>query len=430
MTTQTSQSVIPSTQDAGRISKFLTALTKPAENLNSNDKQKASSLIILTIVLFLLAIVTTLTIPFQQWLAGEGFTGLNPGGLIAIVIILVAYTLSRSRYYQIGAYIMVGIPIIAVLASNTDQGIVDLALFYLSLSIIFSSLLLSARMTVITGTVIVSVTIMVLVIQSGSSEQVSPVVPAFMMVATAVLSMATYLREQNMKALVAAQEELKLRIEEAEEARTKAERSDQVKSTFLASMSHELRTPLNAIINFTRFVVKGTLGEVNEQQVETLNNVVISGKHLLNLINDVLDMSKIESDSLNLFVSDDVDIAMIVTDAGTTATALLNDKAVEVNTDIAADLPLMRGDQQRIHQIFLNLVSNACKFTDEGAITIRAREENDKLVVTVSDTGAGIAEEDQASVFEAFKQTTTGLRQGGGTGLGMPITKSLVEAHG
>ncbi len=213
-------------------------------------------------------------------------------------------------------------------------------------------------------------------------------------------------------------------------ARERAERSDQVKSAFLAAMSHELRTPLNAIINFTKFVVKGIMGPVNDRQVETLNKVADSGKHLLNLINDVLDISKIESGSLNLFIEDDVDIKQIIASAVATAESLLAGKPVTVQCDVDAELPLMWGDKQRILQIMLNIVSNACKFTDEGFIRISAHQRGNEMHLAVEDSGPGIAIEDYATVFQTFKQTNTGLRQGSGTGLGMPISRSLAEAHG
>lgn len=213
-------------------------------------------------------------------------------------------------------------------------------------------------------------------------------------------------------------------------ARERAEAADQVKSTFLASMSHELRTPLNAIINFTKFVAKGDLGPVNEEQEETLMEVVDSGRHLLNLINDVLDMSKIESGSLTLFVMDDVDMQQVIKQVVSTGRSLLHEKSVELIADVSPDLPRIRGDKQRLTQVFLNIISNACKFTEQGEITVRAYRDNADVVISVADTGPGIAPDDHGLVFEAFKQTTSGLRQGGGTGLGMPITKSLVESHG
>jgi len=219
-------------------------------------------------------------------------------------------------------------------------------------------------------------------------------------------------------------------FEDVQAAQQAAERSDKIKSAFLASMSHELRTPLNAIINFTRYVAKGSLGSVNQQQVETLNEVVDSAKHLLNLINDVLDMSKIEADSLKLFVEDDVDVRPMLNSVLSTGQTLLADKPVKIQAEIADYLPPLRADRQRILQIMLNIMSNACKFTEEGFIRLRAYQDDDHLVIRIQDSGPGIADEDQNAVFEAFKQTNTGLRQGGGTGLGMPISKSLVEAHG
>ncbi len=236
--------------------------------------------------------------------------------------------------------------------------------------------------------------------------------------------------ESRRKQLELQEKQLIVAKNEAEEARVKAERSDQVKSAFLASMSHELRTPLNAVINFTRFVIDGDTGPINQEQDELLTEVVGSAKHLLNLINDVLDMSKIEADSLNLFIEDDININSIVTSVVTTGRSLLMDKPTRLDSDVQENIPLIVADRQRIVQILLNIMSNACKFTEDGVISVKARHQNDEVIISVKDTGPGIAAEDQALVFEAFKQTKTGLRQGGGTGLGMPIAKSLAEAHG
>lgn len=223
--------------------------------------------------------------------------------------------------------------------------------------------------------------------------------------------------------------DLNQQVKEAQEAREAAERSDQVKSAFLASMSHELRTPLNAVINLTKFVAQGDLGPVNEEQEETLMESVDSARHLLSLINDVLDMSKIEAGSLNLFVREDVDLTKIINMSITTARTLVGEKPVEVRSKVSSDLPSIRGDEQRLRQIFLNIVSNAAKFTTEGYIELRATCESDEVILAIEDTGVGISKEDQELVFDAFKQTDSGLRKGGGTGLGMPISKNLVEIH-
>jgi len=219
-------------------------------------------------------------------------------------------------------------------------------------------------------------------------------------------------------------------FDQVEVARSKAEQADKAKSAFLASTSHELRTPLNAIINLTSFVQRGMLGEVNERQAETLRLVRQSGQGLLTLINDVLDMSKIESGSLKLFLEDNVEVEPIIGESLATASSLLGDKPVELILKIEEAIPPITLDKHRCKQILLNLLSNACKFTEEGEIKLEVSTINDNLVVSVSDTGVGIAPQDLELVFEQFKQTETGLRQGGGTGLGMPITKTLVEAHG
>ncbi|MCA0457737.1 MAG: HAMP domain-containing histidine kinase [Chloroflexi bacterium] len=252
----------------------------------------------------------------------------------------------------------------------------------------------------------------------------------FMVLATSILAVVSNIRDAYMRSLETARKQLQDQIVVIDQARERAEQSDQVKSAFLASMSHELRTPLNAVINFTRFVIDGDTGPVTEQQTELLTEVVGSAKHLLNLINDVLDMSKIEAGSLNLFIEDDVNMTSLVNSAVTTGRGLLIGKSTQLQANIPENLPLIRADRQRILQILLNIISNACKFTDEGSVNVQVRQQADEVLISISDTGPGIAKEDQAMVFEAFKQTKTGLRQGGGTGLGMPIAKNLAEAHG
>ncbi len=225
-------------------------------------------------------------------------------------------------------------------------------------------------------------------------------------------------------------EQVEQRLIETQAARHRAEQSDKVKSSFLASMSHELRTPLNAIINFTRYVAKGSQGPVTSEQKETLDEVIDSAKHLLNLINDVLDMSKIEAGSLKLFLEPSVELSALLQTALSSGRALVQDKDVIIESDISADLPTISADRQRLLQILLNIMSNACKFTQHGSVSVSARPHGDEVIFSIADTGPGIAPEDQEAVFTPFKQTDTGLRQGGGTGLGMPITQSLVQAHG
>jgi signal transduction histidine kinase len=232
------------------------------------------------------------------------------------------------------------------------------------------------------------------------------------------------------KALQDANVQLEQRIEEVNQARAEAEQANTVKSQFLASVSHELRTPLNSIINFTEFVLTGRMGEVNEKQEKALSNVIESGEDLLRLINDVLDISKIEAGALRLFVEEEVDLREKIERSIEVGKSLLGEKSVELELDMADDLPKLTCDAHRINQIILNLISNACKFTREGKIVVQAKKEDGSVVLMVRDTGPGIAKEDFEKVFEVFTQTEGGIREGAGTGLGLPISKRLAEAHG
>jgi signal transduction histidine kinase len=221
------------------------------------------------------------------------------------------------------------------------------------------------------------------------------------------------------------QREMSLQI-----AREQAERADRAKSMFLASVSHELRTPLNAIINLTKFVAMEFYGPVNQEQFEILGKTEASGKHLLNLINDVLDISKIEAGSLELFVETNVSVEKIVALAVETGRNLLMNDTVTISYEVEPDLPPLTGDEQRIRQIVYNLISNACKFTSDGEIVFRAYRCGDEVHFAICDSGPGIDVKDHEKIFDTFRQAKTGLRKGRGTGLGLPISRSLAEAHG
>jgi signal transduction histidine kinase len=222
--------------------------------------------------------------------------------------------------------------------------------------------------------------------------------------------------------------DLQIAVEAAEAARHEAIEASKIKSQFLANMSHELRTPLNAILNFTAFVADGTLGPVNEEQVETLEEAIASGRHLLSLINDILDITKIEAGLMDLFIQD-VDMNEVIASAAAVGKGLVKDKSITLNIDIAEGLPITYGDKRRLRQVFLNILSNAVKFTREGQVSIRAHMVDNKVRVEIQDTGIGIASEDQHLVFESFKQVKHDLPDAFGTGLGMPISKFFVESH-
>ena len=179
---------------------------------------------------------------------------------------------------------------------------------------------------------------------------------------------------------------------EAQAARVAAEQASQLKSEFLANMSHELRTPLNSIINFTRILGSGMRGAVNVEQLDYLNRVRASGEHLLGLINDILDLSKIEAGRMELY-TEPIQVAEIVHGVMSTASGLIKGKLIDLRQDIAPGLPLIAVDRTRLRQILLNLLSNAAKFTEHGSITVRAWLEGTQIIISVTDTGIGIESE-------------------------------------
>jgi GAF domain-containing protein/DNA-binding response OmpR family regulator len=204
---------------------------------------------------------------------------------------------------------------------------------------------------------------------------------------------------------------------------------DKLKTQFLANMSHELRTPLNSIIGFSRVILKGIDGPLTELQKADLTSIYNSGQHLLGLINNILDLSKIEAGKMELNF-EDTEVEPIIKTVMSTAIALVKDKNVELIQQVPDDLPTIWADPTRIRQIVLNLVSNACKFTEEGTVTTRVWAEKGKVVFSVGDTGMGIPPEQLDHIFEEFTQVDgSTTRKVGGTGLGLPISRHFVEMH-
>jgi len=206
--------------------------------------------------------------------------------------------------------------------------------------------------------------------------------------------------------------------------------ASQHKSQFLANMSHELRTPLNAILGYTELMADGAYGEPSEKMLGILKRLEANGRHLLGLINDVLDLSKIEAGQLVLELSDYCvqDIAQTVR---STLEPLASDKKLAFKLELAPDLPPGHGDGRRLTQVLINLVGNAIKFTDAGEVAIKAEANNGSFYVSVRDTGPGISAADQSKLFQEFQQADNAItKKKGGTGLGLAISKRIIEMHG
>lgn len=229
---------------------------------------------------------------------------------------------------------------------------------------------------------------------------------------------------------------------ELEAANEKLKEADRVKSEFVATISHELRTPLNSIIGFTKLILNEIDGPLNELQRTDLTAIYTSSQHLLSLVNDVLDFSKIAAGKMKLH-KEMLDFSEIVVGVMSTTLALVGDKDIELIEEVEENLPTVYADRVRIRQVILNLMSNAVKFTEGGSITLRAKRITEEvgldgqrrsmpfILCSVTDTGIGIAEEDIPIVFEEFRQLDgSSARQAEGTGLGLPISKRLVEMHG
>jgi signal transduction histidine kinase len=202
------------------------------------------------------------------------------------------------------------------------------------------------------------------------------------------------------------------------------------KSEFLANMSHELRTPLNAIIGFSEVLAERMFGDVNDKQAEYLADILESGRHLLSLINDILDLSKIEAGRMELERT-----TFHLPNAIENALTLVRERAqrhgITLGRTVDERLGMIDADERKVKQVLLNLLSNALKFTPEGGrIDVRAAARDDAVEISVTDTGVGIAPEDQATVFEEFRQVGSAAKKVEGTGLGLAISRKFIELHG
>jgi len=221
------------------------------------------------------------------------------------------------------------------------------------------------------------------------------------------------------------------RTDELQKANIALEKANRLKSEFLATMSHELRTPLNAIIGFAEVLKDEVVGTISAEQKEYLSDIHGSGQHLLNMINSILDLSKIEAGKLELHY-EEFPVQEAINEVLNTIIGFSNKKGIHIHTHIHEDVPSITVDKVKFKQIMFNLLSNAVKFTPEnGRVTINASLMNQHVQIAVSDTGIGIKSEDMDKIFEAFRQLDASYaRHYEGTGLGLTLTKRLIELHG
>ncbi|MEM7394506.1 MAG: ATP-binding protein, partial [Verrucomicrobiota bacterium] len=229
---------------------------------------------------------------------------------------------------------------------------------------------------------------------------------------------------------VAFEQDVRQRTTDLEEARDRAETSSRVKSEFLANMSHELRTPLNAIIGYSHCIRDGIDGPVTNDQIKSLNRIVASSDHLLNMINGILDLAKIESGKFEL-VMEKIDLAEQFHSALDTVEALILEKNIKLERRFSDQPVLHEVDAKCIQQVMLNLLANAIKFTEKGAISVEMEQTPETTSFSIEDTGIGLDPDEIAIIFDEFTQADSGTtRQYEGTGLGLTISRKLVRLHG
>jgi signal transduction histidine kinase len=357
------------------------------------------------------------------------------GGLV-ITVISFMLSYEYERFHQREAYLLVLVVAMAGLLINPRAAIYT-AIFAITLTVsaafvlnganVYSLVSLAALFAPLTLTGAMAM------VSSVSSEHLTTTLKWAMDSQARAQHRARELFEKQLELQKAYQmvETANIRLKQAEAAAVQA---SQFKTRFITNLSHELRTPLSAIINFSYILSKKRYGDVTPEQQDYLKRIHEAGDLLLNIVNDLLDLAKIESGQMEIF-REPVDLAALGRGVMDTISGLVSDE-VELRQEISPNLPRVSGDQTRIQQILLNLLGNAIKYTNRGYITLRmVRQEPDNgrgfVQVSVIDTGIGIKVEDFERIFEEFQQTQEAFAMRKvGTGLGLPISKKFVELHG
>ncbi len=438
------------TTDSGNVVvQLLNSLTRPHPSITNIEMRRQSRLLAaLTLTLSVTAgLATAIFILKSTGQIPSTVKFLIPGLVLTVVI----YFLNRSGRYRFSAALFLIHNLVLVYLSAVLTR--DLSwLLFATMVMVIGAILMPTRITTLlfVGSIALQILIANVAPMTTTITNLAPLM-TFIITSSLLLVFIRYrsalererqaeLQQAN-RQLRDSEAQLERRVEDrtrelvvakeqAESALQRAEKADQIKSQFLASMSHELRTPLNAILTFNELMAMGTFGEVNEEQIDYLQKALDSGRHLLSLINDVLDITKIQSGMMKLFMEGGFEISKELEAITASAEKLLFGKPVQLVRDIDPDIPPFVCDKRRVRQVLLNLVSNAVKFTEQGTITLSVKKRDNDLLVAVIDTGPGIPLDQQGIIFEPFVQTEAGIRHAGGTGLGLPISKSLVMAHG
>ena len=237
-------------------------------------------------------------------------------------------------------------------------------------------------------------------------------------------------RERAQQALQKKNEQLEKQNVALEQANRQIQEANRLKSEFLANMSHELRTPMNSVLGFTEMILDGIYGEVSEEIEGVMQEIDRSGKHLLELINNVLDLSKIEAGQMELHVSE-CSAELCVENAISSLQVLAQKRGLSIVQEVEENIAPFVADRMRLEQVLRNLLSNAVKFTEEGEIAVGARGEEEEVLFWVRDTGAGIPEGEREEIFSEFHQADSSLtKEIQGTGLGLSLCRRFVEMHG
>jgi signal transduction histidine kinase len=433
-------------QVGARVSDGWAWLVRPHPTFTQREEQRRARLLAsLDLAVFLTVMIGTGILARLQ---ATNLTDHDTALFLACAwVLLAAFAINRGGHYRLAAWLTVVPSTVVVIVAPFFPDSAGWVLTVTIAPVLLAAFIFSPRISMgVAGAILISATLLLIVVPMGKYQRyiyidmllfvavLDAIILAFMFYQQGVEQE----RRKELEDVNAKLRESEARLEqrviartrELDEARAEAVHANEAKSRFLATVSHELRTPLNAIINFNQFVSSELYGAVNDRQRDALEKSTSSARHLLALINDVLDMSKIEAGRMDLVIEDGIDLRAEIDAVMATIQPLLEDKPVQLIVETADNLPAMRADRRRIRQVILNLMSNAAKFTDSGYIKLRVWHADKGICLAVEDTGPGISLEQQSVIFEPFRQLDRTHRSRAGTGLGLPISRSLVEAHG